>query len=261
MEFDFTAYAAFLLVLCRLTAFMVVAPFFSFRQAPVLVKIGLGLLLAYLIFPFVSFETLEVTRGTAAGFLYLLLVIKETLVGLALGFVASLIFQAVVTAGQLMDLESGFAFANLLDPQTGTETTLLGEYLNVLALLLFLELNGHHQLLQALLQSFALIPLGTAAFTEPLVASVVRIFGGVFALAFRIAAPLIIVLLVSDVTLALLARTVPQLNVFILGFPLKAGLGILVLSLVLPFLGVVLGEAFDRIPKDLALVMKALSSP
>lgn len=245
---------AFLLVFSRVTAFTVSSPLFSLQGIPALARTGLGLLIAVLLFAAMPLPGDLPGRWQE----YVFLVAKETFAGLTLGIISSMVYNSLRTAGELIDLQTGFGMANLLDPVTGSNTSLLGQYLSTLGILIFLELDGHHMLIRALADSFSLLPLGTGTFAGPLTASVVTVFTGVFALALRLAAPVIAVLLVSDIALALVARTVPQLNVFILGFPIKAGLAVLLLSLLTPVLASLVGVIMGQMERDLATVLGAM---
>jgi flagellar biosynthetic protein FliR len=150
----------------------------------------------------------------------------------------------------------GLGMASLFDPQNAATTTIMGQFFAILGLLLFFQLDGHHTLLLALQESFRLLPLGGVHFDGNIIWTVVKLFSGMFSLAVRIAVPVIVVLLIADLALSLIARTVPQLNVFILGFPLKIGLGLLVLIAILPLLATVFRNLFSQIEHDLALLLR-----
>lgn len=243
-----------LLVLARITSFIVIAPFFSIRSAPKVAKIGLAIFITILLFPLVE-ETQIVSYDLV---LYFILIVKEIIVGLIIGFVSSLTFTALRVAGQMVDIQMGFAMASVLDPQTGSRNTLVGQFLYTLGIMLFISINGHHSLLMAIFHSYDLIPVAGVVFTKSIAMEVLRIFIGMFALGFKIAIPFITILLISDIALALLARTVPQLNVFILGFPLKVGLGVLSLALALPILGSIIINILSQMEKDIMVVMERL---
>ncbi|KKM12329.1 hypothetical protein SY88_04035 [Clostridiales bacterium PH28_bin88] len=243
------------LVFARLTAFSVAAPFFSIRNVPPLVKVGFGVVLTLLVYPLMGTGGVALP-STLLG--YGLEAVGEVLVGLALGFIATLTFTAIKVAGELGDLQMGFAMTGLMDPLTGSRTSLMGEYLYMLGILLFLIINGHHTLILALVGSFELVPVGVASVNGGATAHVIGVFTGMFALGLRIAAPILAVLLISDLALGMVARTVPQLNVFILGFPLKVALGMLTLSLAAPLMAAVVGTVFTQMERDLAILMGSL---
>ncbi|HBT47773.1 MAG TPA: flagellar type III secretion system protein FliR [Peptococcaceae bacterium] len=246
---------AFFLVLVRLTAFMVTAPFFSIRNVPTITKAGWAALLAVFLFPAVSApEPGGQLWGTSLA--YGLAVVNEALAGLALGYIANLLYTAVRVAGEILDLNMGLAMANLLDPQNAAPSTLLGQFFALLGLFLLLALDGHHALLLALRESFRLLPLGGVPFTGALVENVVGFFCSMFLWALRLVLPVLVVLLVADISLSLVARTVPQLHVFILSFPLKVGLGLLTLVVFLPLLATTVGNLLAQMERDLALILR-----
>ncbi|MCR4419899.1 MAG: flagellar biosynthetic protein FliR [Clostridia bacterium] len=242
-----------LLIFARVSAFMAVGPLFGLRPVPPLLKAGAALILASLLVPVV-----RLPEGSLQAPVYALAILGEVLVGLALGYAASLLFHAFRVAGQLLDLETGLAMANLLDPETGAGVSLLGEFFYLLGLWLLLQMDGHHSLLRALADSFELVPPGTAAWQGALAAEIGRRFAAMFGLALRLAAPVMAVLVVSDVALALISRTVPQLNVFMMGFPLKVGLGLLGLILVLPILAQAFGPVVKMMEESMAVVSRYL---
>ena len=244
-----------LLIFARMTAFANLAPFFSLRGAPAIVKAGFGALFAILLFPAVDGGMVE---SLSTG-MFVFLLLKEVLLGLAMGYISGLTFNAIRTAGEFMDIQMGFAMASLFDPLGGSNVTLVGQFLNTMGLLLLLLSNAHHLLISAMVDSFELIPLGSALFGGRVVYEVVEIFVGMFALALRLAAPVLAVLVLATISLGLIARTVPQLNVFILGFLINNGLGMLMLALVMPIMVAIMGVVLDQMARDLGLVLSAMS--
>lgn len=252
---DLQNWLVILLIFTRMTAFFASAPFFSIRGGPPLAKGALGLLVAVLLFPVVGKSPLNLEGGLLA---FSLLIIQEILVGLFLGYVTSLAFSAIRMAGQLIDLQIGLVMAGIFDPQSGEQSTTIGKFLYTLGVLLFLLMDFHHKLLQALAKSFQLIPLGGFQFEENLAFQLIQVFSGTMLLGLKIAAPVLAVLIIIDLSLGLVARTVPQLNIFMFGFPLKIGLGILVLSLIAPLLASAFAYVFQTMEQDLLLVLRSL---
>lgn len=251
---DWHSLGCFFLVFIRTTAFMASAPFFYIRSVPAYTKIGFGLVLAALLFPVLQLGQGVPEAGSAA---YLLAVIQEALVGLILGFVATLVFSAIRMGGELVDLHMGFAMASLFDPLSGVRTTLMGEFLYITAMLLFFALNGHHTLLLLLSRSYEAVPLAGAVFEPGLAGEVAGIFSSAFVLGFKLAAPIITVMFISDIALSLVSRTVPQLNVFIMGFPLKVAFGTLALVVFLPLFANLVGGVLAEMQVDVLKVMRA----
>ncbi|MCG0278130.1 MAG: flagellar type III secretion system protein FliR [Thermanaeromonas sp.] len=240
----------FFLVLIRLTAFFVIAPVFSARGVPVLARVGLAVLFAFLLFP-----TLSTAPVVASGIAYALGALREALVGLALGYFAALLLVTVQVGGELLDAHMGLSMANLLDPQYGMPVSLWGQFFTILGLLLFLQFDGHHIVLLSLRESFKILPPGSAQFSGALVQDVVRIWGDVMRWSLGLALPVIGVLLIADIALSLVARTVPQLNVFMLSFSIKVGLGLLVVMLALPFFTVAVSNLLGQMERDLGLIL------
>lgn len=252
---DWSVLEGFLLVFVRTSAFLVTAPLFNIRSVPSYTKIGFGLVISGLL---VSVLDLGPVIKNTSEMMLVLVVVQETLVGLVLGFTATLVFTAIRIAGELLDLQMGFAMASLFDPATGTRTTLIGEYLYIVAILLFFALDGHHSLLLLLQKSYEVVPPSGAVFQLRMVDSILGLFSTMFALGFKIAAPLIAVLFISDLSLGFVSKTVPQLNVFIMGFPLKVGFGMLTLIVFIPLFVSLVGSLLSQMQKDLLQVMWSL---
>lgn len=222
----------FLLVFARITGLFSSAPFFSSRNIPVYVKAGTSLLISYIVFPMV-FSTNTFIPETFGA--YGLLVASEFLLGLIFGFVSYLIFYAAQMAGHLIDLQIGFGIVNVFDPQFGQQIPLIGNFQFILALLVFLVINGHHVLLTALISSFKLVPLTGVIFHPSLADLFIELFAGIFIIAVKISLPVLVALILTDVALGILARTMPQMNIFVVGIPGKLIIGIFTLSVGLPF--------------------------
>lgn len=250
-----TDYAAVVLVFARLTAFMVSCPIFSMRQIPPLVKAGLGFVLAVALFPLaVPHAVLPPLDNTLA---FILAVAQETAVGLGLGILTSFVFTGIRLAGQFLGIQMGFAISEMVDPSS-SRNAIISEMLWMLGLVFFVSVNGHHILVSALARSFGLLPLGAAVAQMKTALFVAQCFAGMFLIAIKIAAPLMGVLLVTDLTLGLLVRMVPQINVFMLGFPFKILTGILTLAMTVPMAGWVMGRVFDQMHTDLLVLMRLL---
>ncbi|MBS3943756.1 MAG: flagellar biosynthetic protein FliR, partial [Dethiobacter sp.] len=162
-----------------------------------------------------------------------------------------LFFSLFVNAGQMIDLSSGLMLSAVFDPQFGGQVTFMGQFYYLLALVFYLTLNGHHYLLQALAGSFRVIPPGRGLVAPELTGGLIRLFADIFTLAFQIVAPVVIILLIVDLALGLIAKTVPQVHVFIEGLPLKIALSLLILALLVPLTGAVweslLADFIDRL--------------
>lgn len=171
---------------------------------------------------------------------------SELVIGMALAFGVFVTFATFQLAGRIMDLQLGFGVANLIDPSTRTQVPLLGAFLNVLAVMVFFAIDGHHMLIRGLAFSFAQIPPGsppTGIDPSVLVAG----FGGMFIYAAALAAPVMVILLLLDVVMAVIARTMPQVNVFIVSLPLKIFIGLVVLAISLNTMSPVFARIFESL--------------
>lgn len=232
MESLLSALSGYLLTFCRIGSFFVVAPVFSSRNVPMTFKAGLAFFVSLLTFTGLGLQPVPMDG------LYLIAVIKEILVGLLLGFIGYMFFTVVQVSGSFIDMQIGLSMANIIDPMTGASTPVIGNLKFMVATLLFLSFNGHHLMLQAIMDSYQWIPLQNEAFANMYNGAVseflVRTFTDTFGIAFKMAAPLVAALFLTDVGLGILARTAPQFNIFVVGVPLKLLVGLILLAVLLP---------------------------
>ncbi len=231
------------------------APVFSGKNIPVVTKASWILLIAFLIFPVVDFKPQSLPP---AGIPLALGVVREMLIGFCIGLGATLIFTGIQLAGQIADIQMGLGMVNIIDPITSTQISVMGQYYYMIATVVFLIVDGHHILLRALADSFALIPLGHAQFTPALGIKMMAMFSQVFFIALRVGAPVIGALFITNMALGVVARTVPQMNVFIVGMPLNLAVGFLITALSMSFFVYILQGLFQGMYRDLAVLIQAL---
>lgn len=246
----------FFLVLIRMASFIVACPLYTITGIPSLVKIGFAFTLAVLVTPLVQPPVLEFPGGPWG---FGLAVLSEAGVGLALGFVCTLVFGVVRIAGALLDFQVGFAMSAVFDPISGNMNTLIARFLFFMTLVLFMNIDGHHALINALVKSYELVPLTAAGISGEITLLIIRIFADTFALAVQICAPVVAVLVITDLAMGLIGKTAPQMNIFQLGFPLKIAVGVTSLALLLPALTSVFKYIFDTLQRDLLLLLKGLA--
>lgn len=220
-----------LLAFTRISGFIFTAPVFQSKNITPPLKVFLAFGMALIIAPLIKSD-LEVFNLSLAFTIVSLL--AELLVGLIIGFIANLMFAGLQLAGYYFDLTLGFGMVNLFDPNSGTEMPLFSHFNNLLALLVFLSINGHHQLLRALIESYQVIPPGKFFLQAGGVQIVVQAFVKMFLLGFQVGLPIIGSVFLVDVALGIIAKLLPQLNVFVIGFPIKIALGLLMLIAFLP---------------------------
>ncbi|WP_010282408.1 flagellar biosynthetic protein FliR [Bacillus timonensis] len=239
----YSYFPAFLLVLVRVTSFFVTMPLFSYRTLPTSHRIGVAFFLAWIMFLSMEKPILQID-----GF-FIMLVLKEAMVGLFIGLVAYMIFAAIQIAGGFIDFQMGFAIANVIDPHTGAQSPLMGQYLYTFALLFLLAINGHHLLLDGIFYSYEFIPMDQATLPfgdENVVAFVLKAFSTMFIIAFQMSMPVVGALFLVDIALGIVARTVPQLNVFVVGLPLKVGVSFIVLFIAMSMIFMLVGKLVDN---------------
>lgn len=184
--------------------------------------------------------------------------ITEVLIGYTIGFVAYIVFASIQLAGQLMDMQMGFGMVNVVDPMSGVQIPLMGNFAYALSLLVYLGLDGHHYLLQAIAQSYEFIPVLGVGFNNEVIAMILDVTIYMFVIAIKISAPIVMAVLISDVSMGFIARTVPQMNVFIVGLPLKIGIGLLSFFLMIPVFIWFIGVLFSRFVQYLDAVILAM---
>jgi flagellar biosynthetic protein FliR len=232
-------FIGFFPVMVRVSGLVMAAPIIGGRGVPPQIRAGLTFVTALILYPALSIPPIP---STAAA--YFAVVIRELLVGLGLGFAVTLVFSAIYLAGQLIDVPMGFGMVNVVDPQSGMQVPILAQFQYILAALIFFSVRGHHALLQALAASFALIPIGGGLPKGSLPGVIVQIFASMFYLGVRLSLPLVAGMVLADVALGIIARAVPQVNVFMLEFPAKILLGLLLLLVLLPGYVSVLARIF-----------------
>ena len=214
--------------LTRVLGVLAVAPVFSSRGLPNQVKIGLGILLTLIIAPTLP-PLPAIGIFSAQG---LLILVEQLVIGLAIGFCVRIVFAAVDMAGQVAGMTMGLGFASFYDPQTQGQTTSLNQFFVLLATLVFLAMNGHLMLIQALADSFVSFPIGSAQQVNAL--AIVQWGGKIFSAGLLLALPVTAALLITNMALGILTRTAPQLNLFGIGFPITLGMGFLMVAWTLP---------------------------
>ncbi len=243
-----------LLVLVRVTAMLALVPIFSQTQIPHLVRFGLGLLIALV----VSRTVPVIAPLGGLGELFVAIV-SQAFVGVVFGFVAFLLFTGIQFAGEIIDVQIGFAVVNVINPLTSQSVTVIGELQLALATLLYLAADAHHMLLAGVAGSFGLVPLPFAAAPDVLAGDVLRFFAQSLFIVFQIAAPVAVALFLVNVMLGLMARVAPQMNVFIVGFPIQITVGLVMLIVSMPLMGAVFPTLIDTSAHEIDAVLRAMA--
>jgi type III secretion protein SpaR/YscT/HrcT len=247
-------------VLARVAPTVFIAPFLGGRLVPALVKVGLSLGLAVALAPGLAAQAAGL-KG-APPLLVAALLAKEVMVGAALGFVVALVFWAAEAAGRLADTARGASLAEVLVPQLGTRSSPIGDLYFQLALVLFIALGGHRLFLAALGASYSALPLASFPRAEGLAAFAAlaaRLSAELLLLAVALAAPVLAALFLADLTLGIMNRFVPQLQVFFVAMPAKALLGIVILVLAIGLVAGALPPALDASVRSVARAIELLA--
>ncbi len=246
-----------LLIVIRYVGLFLVAPLFGSRVFPMRIKLGFIFFLTVITLPLL--DQIISPSVPVKPLLILIDLVREMGVGLILGFIAFLPFAAIQLAGQFIDLRMGFAMANVVDPLHGTNAPIIGQFKNILATLLFLGINGHHLLLNGLYKSFELVLPGAGSLSGAGLQYLFRITGDLFILAFKIAIPVIATLFIADVIFGFLARSIPQMNIFIVGLPMKILVGFTVLMFSTHFMVYYFQDILLNIYKQMIQFLKLLT--
>ena len=227
-SFTYTDLEFFLLILVRVTCFVYIAPFFSMTNTPRNVRIALSVFIAVLLYQVIPGQELE--YQTVIG--YAILVLKEAVTGLLIGFGANICTNIVSFAGHIADMEMGLSMASMMDPTTKQSTTISGVYYNYMVMLILFISGMHRYLLKALAETYTLIPVNGAIFdADALLGSMLQFMADYIIIGFRICLPVFAVMVILNAVLGVLAKVSPQLNMFAVGIQMKVLVGISVLFL------------------------------
>lgn len=246
----------FLLATFRVAGLIIAAPVFGQANVPAQVKIMLALLFGYFPFPLVGTQQLQLDPGLIP---LTMLGLRELAFGLIIGFLFQLIFLGVQYGGGLLGYQIGYALVNVIDPTTSENVPIIGQLKMIVSTLVFFLIDGHHTILQALFESYKVVPLGHVQFNPLALDQVLRLSGAVFAIGVKIAAPVLVTLFIVDICLGIVARTMPQMNILIVGFQVKIGVGLLMLALGLPLFNFMFAKVFNQISLEAFSIAKGFA--
>lgn len=215
---------SFILILIRVSVILFLFPFFSARVIPVLAKAGLALMVTILLFPVIDIKMVEFPETSWA---MVQLVLAEMIIGMILGLLVQVFFEGVRIMGQMVGFQTGFAITNILDPQSGTQVSIFSNMAYLVAIVIFLTLNGHHIVLAAIRESFEIINIGSLSLNRQIFQKMMDVSAEMFALAIKIGAPAIAALLFTKVAFGLITKLMPQMNIMIVAFPVQIVIGLI----------------------------------
>ena len=249
--------AAFLLVLTRTSGIFLISPFFGSMNVPVQMRTLIAVAMAIVTFPVI----VEKTTVTAPESILMFggTVAQELFIGWMIGFIAFVALSSINMAGKIMDMQVGFSVAQVMDPTSGQQSPLIGSFLYNLAVIYFLVVNGHHIIISALIESFNRIPLDGLIWNEALANFMVDVTAGVFLTGMKIAMPVTFAILITNVGMGILARTMPQMNIFVVGIPMHLMTGTFMLMMLMPFFVLFLDVMFNEMYATITTALKLIS--
>lgn len=245
----------FFIIFVRMAAFMVVLPFYGERGAPIQLKLALAAILSVVINPLIAVDESLLQTMTLWGLA--VNVIQSILAGLLIGFIPVLLFSGIQLGGEIAGFHMGFAIVSVVDPLTQSRISLIAQINYILAILVFITINGHLYIIEGALKSFQTMPLLGAVFPKSSANYLLRIGADIFIIGVKIAGPIIVTILLTNIGLGILARTIPQLNIFIVGFPVQISVGLITLGLSIPTFVYVFEKLFFETYRDWQLFIKA----
>lgn len=247
----------FVFVFLRMGTMIMALPVFGSRNIPIIFRLGLAFAVAFMMMPLLSGVSVPpmgrpLALALAAG--------AEILIGLVIGLTVHLLFSGIQLAGQMAGYQMGMAIANVMDPNTSAQVPIIAQFNNLVATLIFLTINAHHWCLKAMIESYQRIPIGGMSVQPALVGDLMRLGGQMFAVAVMLGAPVIVALLLVSVALGLVARTVPQMNVFIVAMPLQIIVGLVFIGICLPHFNSALGGLFTELPRTMIRLISLMGA-
>lgn len=246
----------FTIVMGRVAGIFAATPIFGGKAVPMRVKAGMAFVMSMVLFPVIRHNLPELPSDSVS---LIILVIRETLIGMTLGLISQAIFAAVEFCGQLVGIQIGFSMVNLFDPTQGGQISVIAVLQTLLATLLFMALGVHHFFISSIVESYQLLPLGGWHMSGPLLQYITGTMTGIFVLGIKLAAPVMVSLLAATVVLGIMSRIFPQMNVFIISMPLNIGVGFLILGTSLMVFLHTLEGSFGQLTQQIKVLFKLLA--
>lgn len=246
-------FEAFLVLVSRIGGLLVALPVFSGRTIPIKVKLGLVLTLSLMLAPSIPMPTVSMDPMILTGGM-----LSEMTIGVTIGLAVRLMFGALEVAGELLGIQMGFGAVHLFDPATSQQTPIVAQFFTMLASLIFLSLNAHLFAMATIIHSYEAIPAFGAHLSSHLGEEILLLTQRMFTIGLKLSAPVLIAILLINVLMALLGRAVPQVQVFVLSFPITIAGGLLVLSFGLPFTGALIGSEFEQLQLTIEALLRSL---
>ena len=255
MEIYVSEFVKLLLIFLRIFAVFFIAPLFSFTTMPQTTRVFIAFIIALLL----AFTVDPIKYDMNGGLLLLgFMGFKEVITGFIIGFSIQFVFYGLSFAGQMIGFELGLSIAQSFDPTADFDSNVIGQILNLVGLLVFVLINGHHYVIRALSVSFDIIPLGFYTLNGEVLELLIRMSTAMFIIAVKIAAPIMIALFLLHIASGVLSRIIPQMQVFFVILPLKTGLGFLIIIAIIPLILFVIQNSLSIVEENLYELIRAM---
>lgn len=251
---DTAYFTALLFVFIRMISFFAIVPVFSPKGMPNAAKIALAAIMSYMLMPGINYTSFVSTLNN--NYTFIISCIMEVATGLTLGYITSMCFSAVRMAGQLIDIQIGFGMVNEFDSSLNTNSTLFENFMYWFSVVIFFIVDGHLLLIQQLVDSFKVVKLGEWILSSNSIMVIIQAIIQFFAIGVKIALPIILILILTDITMGLISRTVTSLNIMIIGLPVKVLVGLICISFALPVFMKLILSSFSILPNVFKAVYK-----
>ncbi|HOF58228.1 MAG TPA: flagellar biosynthetic protein FliR [Syntrophorhabdaceae bacterium] len=243
----------FIVIFFRVAAIFWFLPIFSLRSVPMPYKVGFSLCVTIVLLDVVVIDAVQIY---ADPYLMAIQILKEIFIGLTISYFVRTLFTVVYVAGDVAAIQTGFSFARVMDPFNMNQSSVLEQFMNLLAIMVFFAIDAHHVLLRGILLSFKELPVGILMPNKALLNQVIELTGKIFSVGFKIGAPVIVTLFLIEISLGLLSRLIPQINVFIEGMPIKILVTMMVLGFSLGAIAASVATIFKGMDMEILRIMK-----
>jgi flagellar biosynthesis protein FliR len=247
----------FTLVFLRISALLFMIPIIGEQTVPLRVKGGLAILISLLVFPSVRTD-MSSLHAEEEILPFAIAMIGEIMIGVVIGLITKIIFAGIQFAGEMIGIQIGFSIVNVIDPISSTQVSVIAEFQYLIALLVYLAIDAHHTLIFAVVDSYRIISPFSYHFSGSLMKHILILSKELFVIAVKISAPIMAVLLFTNVALGIVARTVPQINVFIVGFPVQITVGLIVFGLTAPVFVLLVQRALSNLTVEVYTLLRLI---
>ncbi len=257
LAFNPESYFLLFLIILRISGIFATAPVLSSENVPRLVRLYMVIICSMIIFSVLPASNINLENLNTID--YFLLVLKELMIGFSIGFIPRMMFAAIDFAGTITGFQMGLSIANVVDPQTDVQVSIIASLEGLIATLLFIVLDGHHIFFKVMTYSYEEIPIAGFLFTGGKMEVLMRIMGDLVVIGLKLGAPLVIALLLANIIMGFMARSIPQMSVFIVGFPFTIGLGLIFLIIGMPHLTRAMSQLFGKVGQQVIALIQAMA--